>query len=79
MVKLDFETTHVLGVLEASLASNQDMTTHLGFVFFLTDDSGKLIAIHFNSYKARRVTRSVMGAELISSSYLFDHAFTLPE
>ena len=75
--RLELETWHVLGISDASFASNYDATSHLGFVCFLADATGNVIPIHFKSNKARRVTRSVMGAELIAFGDLFDHAFTL--
>ncbi len=44
---------------------------------FITDGEGNAASIHFKSYKARRVTRSVMVAEVIAFSDAFDVGYTL--
>ena len=77
--KLDLKTLHVLGISDASFASNHDATSQLGFLCFLADGTGQSIPVYFKSYKAGRVTRSVLEAELIAFSDLFDHAFNLSD
>ena len=41
------------------------------------DDSSKCLPISFKSYKSRRVTRSVLSAEVSAFADLFDDAFAL--
>lgn len=77
--KLDMKTIQVIGFSDASFANNADLTSQLGYICFLGDASGSSIPVHFKSYKARRVTRSVMAAELIAFSDLFDAAYTLAD
>ena len=76
---LHLSSIKVLGISDASFASNSDLTSHLGYLVFLGDARGRVAPIHFKSYKARRVTRSVLSAELIAFSDVFDTAYTLAE
>ncbi len=75
--KLDLETLQVVGFSDASFANNYDLTSQLGHIVFITDGEGNAAPIHFKSYKARRVTRSVMAAEVIAFSDAFDVGYTL--
>lgn len=75
--QLDLKSLRVIGFYDASFAGNKDFTSQLGYVVFISDKNNRAIPIFFKSYKARRVTRSVMGAELIAFSDMFDGAFTL--
>lgn len=77
--KLDKNSLKIVGFSDASFAGNRDFSSQLGYLIFLSDDSGSVCPVVFKSYKARRVTRSVMGAELIAFSDMFDAAFTLRE
>ena len=75
--KLNEDGLHVLGISDASFASNLDSTSQRGYLCFLADNAGNAVPIQFKSYKARRVTRSVMGAELVAFSDMFDAAYTM--
>ena len=77
--KLELECLRVIGFSDASFASNADFTSQLGYICFLADASNNAIPIILKSYKARRVTRSVMAAEVISFSDMFDVCYTLSE
>ena len=44
---------------------------------FLSDSTGAAAPMYFRSYKWRMATRSVMAAEVIVFSYIFDCAYTL--
>lgn len=41
------------------------------------DASGKANILHYSSFKAKRVTRSVLAAELFSCVHVFDYASTM--
>ena len=71
------DNLHVLGLSDASFASNLDSTSQLGYLCLLKDNARNVITIQFKSYKARRVTRSVIGAEFMAFSDMFDAAYTL--
>lgn len=76
-VKLDPSSFEIIGFSDASFAGTRDFTSQLGYIIFVSDKSGSVIPMLYKSYKARRVTRSVMGAEMIAFSDTFDAAFTL--
>jgi len=77
--KLELSSVRVIGSSDASFAGSHDSSSHFGYLVFIADANENLIPIYFKSYKARRVTRSVMGAELITFSDMFDVAYTLGE
>ena len=74
---LDLQTLRIIGISDASFANNRDLTSQLGFLLFLTDETDSVIPLIFKSYKARRVTRSVLAAELIAFVDLFHQAFAM--
>lgn len=70
-----------LGVcVDASFASNKDLSSQLGVLCFLRDcETGICSILHFISFKSRRVCRSVLAAELLAMIEGFDIGFTLCE
>jgi len=76
---LDSDALRVIGFSDASFANNADLSSQLGHICFIRDDSGAVLPISFKSYKAKRVKRSVMAGEVIAFSDLFDVAVTLSE
>lgn len=58
---------------------NADLTSQLVYIVFIGDISGRVIPVHFKSYKARRVVRSAMEAELIAFRDMIDVSHTLTE
>ena len=81
--KLNKDTLSIIGFTDSSLkdlakfANNGDLSTQLGYVCFIGDDTGAVVPISFKSYKSRRVTRSAMDSEVIAFSDLFDVAGVL--
>ncbi len=71
---LDLETLQLVGYSDASFASNYDLTSRLGYIVLLMDTKWKAILLTLKTYKARRFTRSVLGAEFTAFSDLFDVA-----
>ena len=61
--KLDIATFKIKVYADASFANNPDYSSQLGYIVLLTDDTNKAHVITYASYKSRRVTRSVLGAE----------------
>ena len=76
---LNIDTLRIIGYSDSSFANNRDLSSQLGHICFLGDDSGAVAPISFKSYKARRVTRSAMSSEVIAFSDLFDVAITFAE
>ncbi len=74
---LDPQSVRVIGFADASFANNADSTSQLWHITFLEDKHGNAAPIHFRSYKARRVTRSVLSAEVIAFSDVFDVGIAL--
>ena len=75
--RLDVNTVRVVGFADASFAGNYDLSSKLGFIVVLADAKNECVPIAFNSYKARRVTRSAMTAEVIAFSDMVNAAITL--
>jgi hypothetical protein len=76
---LDAETLRLQVYSDASYANNRDISSQLGYVVFLADAKNNCQPLLFSSHKSRRVTRLVLGSELISLadgfdvSYIFKH------
>jgi Reverse transcriptase (RNA-dependent DNA polymerase) len=64
--RIDFNTAHVCVYTDASFANNMDLTSQIGYVVLLMDDSNNAVPLAFRSTKAKRVTRSVIAAEAIA-------------
>ena len=77
MQKLDRESLHLRVYSDASFANNADLTSQLGYIILLADKYGKCNVLHYASYKSRRVTRSVLGAEVYAFADAFDFAYVI--
>ena len=77
--KLHLKSLRVIGFSDSSFANNDDLSSQLGYICFLGDETERVIPIVFKSYKSRRVTRSPMAGEVIAFSDLFDVAGTMSE
>ena len=75
--KLERSSIRLFGFSDAAYANNHDLTSQLGLIVLIMDDSNKAIPISFKSYKSRRVTRSVLSAEVIAFAGLFDDAMAI--
>ena len=72
-MKLNKDTLKLIAFTDASFANNTDLSSQIGFVIVLADASGKANIIHWSSTKCKRVTRSVLAAEL----YRIAHSFNI--
>lgn len=70
--KLDKDTVKLMVFSDASFASNSDIKLQLGYVVTTSDKSGHSNIAHYSSTKSRRVTRSVLAAELFAMANAFD-------
>ena len=73
--KLNVATMRIVGYSYVAFANNDDLSSQLGRAIFLANNDENAAPIAFNSYKSRRVTRSVLTAEVIAFAYLFDEVF----
>ena len=62
---------------DASFANNPDYSSQLGYLITLSDDHDRCHILAYASYKSRRVTRSVLGAEVYAFADSFDLAYAL--
>jgi hypothetical protein len=78
-VPLDLTKVRVVVFTDASFANAEKYKSQLGFVICLADDNNNANIVHFGSSKCKRVTRSVMAAELHGLVLGFDNAFSVRE
>lgn len=71
-VKLDRNSLQLVVFTDSSFANNQDMSSQIGFVVCLADSTNRANIIHWSSIKCKRITRSVLAAELYGMAYGFD-------
>lgn len=74
---LDKDSLKVVRHSDSSFAGNMDLTSQLGYICFLANEKNAAVPTIFKHYKACRVTRSVMAAEFISFSDMFDVCYTI--
>ena len=73
------DSLHAVGFADASIAMTMHPSSQLGYLVLMADNSDGAIAVHFKSYKARRVVRSAMAAKLTALSDMFNSSFVLAE
>ena len=74
---LERDSLRLVGYSDAAYAKKYDLSSQIGRIILLMDDTNRVIPISFKSYKSRRVERSVLSAEVIAFSNLFDDAYTI--
>ena len=62
---------------DSSFAKKLDLSSQLGVMIVLSDSSGRANLMHYNSYKSKRVVRSVRGGEMYAFDDAFDAAFSI--
>jgi hypothetical protein len=75
--KLDQDTLQICVYCDASLANNEEMSSQMCYIVFLTDGKCRCALMAYNSVTCKRVTRSVLAAEAISFVEGFDQGYTL--
>ncbi len=70
-MKLDQSTLRLVVFTDASFANNKDLSSQIEYVICLADDTHANI-LHWSSIKCKRVTRSVLAAELYAMVHGFD-------
>lgn len=63
--------------VDAGFAANPDSFSKLVFIITLMDNAGNSNIIHYGSLKSKRVTRSVLAAELLEMVHGFDISSTI--
>ena len=76
-VALDDASMRLLLFTDASFASAPEFRSQMGYVLVLADKNNCANILTWGSSVCKRVTRSVMAAELFALIYGFDHSFTV--
>ncbi len=76
-VKLDIKTLYFAVFVDSSFANNPDFSSQLGYVLCLMDADNNANIVHYSSLKSKRITRSVLAAELYAMVHGFDHGCTI--
>ncbi len=71
-VKLNQNTLQLVVFKDSSFANNKDLLSQIGYVICLADATKKANIIHWSSMKCKRVTCSVLAAELYGMANWFD-------
>lgn len=71
-VKLDRNSLKVVVFTDSSFANNRDLSSQIGYIVCLADATNRVNIIHWSSIKSKRVTRSVLAAELYGMAHGFD-------
>lgn len=74
---LNIDTIHMRVYADASLRSNDDLSSQLGYLVLLCDKDNRCHILDYGSKKSRRVVRSIMGGELYALTDAFDISRTL--
>lgn len=75
--QLDLLSTKLMVFADASFASNEDKTSQLGYIITMSDKDGRSNILQYQRSKSRRVTRSVLVAELFAIIATFHAASAL--
>ena len=75
--KLERESLHLRVYADASFASNDDLSSQLGYVVLLCDAEDRCHVLTYVSKKARRIVRSIMAGEVYAFADAFDAAYIL--
>ncbi|POS88265.1 hypothetical protein EPUL_000613 [Erysiphe pulchra] len=69
---LDLDTVKLVVYTDASHANNSNISSQIGYVIVMMDSTNTANLIHWSSIKCKRVTRSVLAAELYAMAHGFD-------
>jgi len=72
---LDKETRHLRFYADASFASNDDLSSQLGYIVLLCEGHSRCQVMTYSSRKSRRVVKSIMAREVYAFADAFDAAF----
>lgn len=70
-------TVHIRINTDASYATNDYLSSQLGYVILLCDNTNVAHVLHYSSKESHRVVRSMMAGELCSFKNAFDVGYTI--
>lgn len=71
-IKLDHNILQLVNIIDSLFANNKDILLQIGYIICLTNATSKANIIHWFLIKYKRVTQSVLAAELYKIAYRFD-------
>lgn len=74
---VDLQSAEIHVFTDASFANNKDLSSQLGYVILIVDETGNCSILSWSSTKCKRVTRSVLAAELYALAHGFDAGFAM--
>lgn len=74
---LNENKVHMRVYTDASFATNDDLTSQLGYLVLVCDDNHRCHVLNFASKKSQTVTCTVIGGELYAFTDAFDISYTL--
>ena len=75
--RLNCNSSRVTANSGIAFANNANLSSRLGRIVLLTDDTHNYIPLSCKSYKSLRVARSVLSAQVIAMTDLFDNALAI--
>lgn len=75
--RLNLDELHIRAYADASYATNDDLSSQLGYIVLLCDNSNACHVLDYASKKSKRVVRSIMGGEVYAFMDAFDMAFVI--
>lgn len=79
IVPRKMQKIRVIVFADANFASNETLTSQLGFVICLADGKSNANIGHYSSFKSKRVSRSVLAAEVFALVHAFDSVSSIRE
>ena len=73
----DLDSIVMAVFVDAGFGANLDSSSQLGFIITLMDKDANANVVHYGSLKSKRVTRSVLAAELFAMVHGFDISSTI--
>src|SRR6266480_3650336 len=74
---LDPDSLQLIIFTDASFANNKDLSSQIGFIIALADRNNQANIPHWSSIKCKRITRSVLAAELYAMAHSFDKGMVI--
>lgn len=74
-IRLSGKYLRIMLFTDASFGNIIDYSSQTGFIVLLADEHGNANILHYGSKRCRRVTRSIMAAELLALVSGFDNAY----
>lgn len=75
--RLDSDSMRLKMYADAAFATNDELSSQLGYIIILTDKTGTAHVLEYSSKKSEMVIGSTIGGEFYASAYGFERSFIL--